>query len=101
MTDHFKSTLFNPSAPRTEEFVTDEETQEQYVRLTAHGAGSVLDTERLDEARPVVEGLAAEEGRVVDMGRGRRDLVFVPFYFRANRKAGKRGQMRVGLRRWT
>lgn len=108
VTDHFKSLVFTPSrailseAPRT-----DEGTGETYVVVNA----SLIET--LDAGVWTSRGsefIAVEHERLQGRGPGARvehikvlesnvgcELVFVPFYYRANR--GGKGMMRTGLRR--
>lgn len=68
----------------------------EYLGITAKKAGY-----QLAIGKKGVEGMAENPGRVYRGGwevEGEaRDLVFVPYYFRANR--GGKGHMRVGLKR--
>lgn len=108
VTDHFKTLVFTPSkaflseAPRT-----DESTGETYVVVTASliemldgGVWTSRGSEFLavEHERPKGNGpgVRAEHIEVLEGNVG-SELVFVPFYYRANR--GGNGMMRTGLRR--
>jgi len=74
--DHFIQTLLYHAGAKVDEKLTkDSASGEEYVELVSHHAYS-LHLEKEVES-----------------------VTFVPFYFRANR--GGKGQMRVGLRRYT
>ncbi|KAF2149127.1 glycoside hydrolase family 127 protein [Myriangium duriaei CBS 260.36] len=81
--DHFKSLLFDNEAQIKAENVTDDETKEEYVRLVATGKFRNVQAS---------ESCASFDVAISD---GVNKLVYVPYYYRANRNG--RGQMRVGL----
>ncbi|KAH0608355.1 uncharacterized protein H6S33_001489 [Morchella sextelata] len=81
VTDHFKTTHINLEAPFQEELVTDPKTNETYVQISMPSGGQVYDIEKYPSYYASYVA---------------RDLVFIPFYFRANR--GGKGHMRVGLK---
>ena len=76
----------------TEEVVSDDQSGETYARLTVRNGASVLPgvSAKPGVAREVLNDAVKEAGII-------EELIFIPYYFRANR--GGRGQMRVGLRR--
>ncbi|KAI8690562.1 hypothetical protein LRP88_07830 [Fusarium phalaenopsidis] len=80
-TNHFKDIFLRTDSKVTEKMVTDEKTGEEYVSLQSKCWKQSIST----HASLKVDGDSAAP----------RDLVFVPYYFRANR--GGKGQMRVGL----
>jgi uncharacterized protein len=101
VTNHFRDVAIDTSvALRLQEVggkIGGEE-EEEYVMIKAPGAGVVL--EREAEEWTLFGGGKRDRG-----GDGkeqeeeeRRDLVFVPYYARANREG--KGMMRVGLRVW-
>lgn len=107
-TNHFKTLVFNPSrailseAPRT-----DESTGETYVVVTASliemldgdvwtSRGSEFVTVEHERVKGSGPGVRVEQIKVLESNVG-SELVFIPFYYRANR--GGNGMMRTGLRR--
>jgi DUF1680 family protein len=89
--DHFKSLIFDYTAPIEEKLVIDSSMGEPYVVLKAIDAAHFLD---LGE----ITGPITTAGSVRSTQRdGVRELTFVPYALRDNR--GGRGHMRVGLRR--
>ena len=92
VTDHFKTVLFDPTSTLiSERTTTDSATGETYVELTAKGGITFIDVAERPNPAVSVCSISASPGDLV------RQLVFVPYYFRANR-TGK-GHMRVGLKR--
>ena len=79
-----------------EELHEEKETGERYVRVKVRDGACLLDVEQLEVDGPAVAAAAEKEqkGKV----KAIENLVFVPYYTRANRKG--RGMMRVGLGRW-
>ncbi|KAF4968212.1 hypothetical protein FZEAL_10421 [Fusarium zealandicum] len=80
-TNHFKDVFVRTDSPVTEKTLIDEKTGEDYVALQSKCWKQAVSNRVL---YPIEDDCAEP-----------RDLVFVPYYFRANR--GGRGQMRVGL----
>jgi DUF1680 family protein len=80
-TNHFKDVFLRTDSKVAEKMVTDEKTGEEYVSLQSKCWKQSIST----HASLKVDGDSAAP----------RDLVFVPYYLRANR--GGKGQMRVGL----
>ncbi|KAF4986819.1 hypothetical protein FDECE_15752 [Fusarium decemcellulare] len=80
-TNHFKDVFIRTDSPVTEKKVTDEKTGEKYIALQSKGW-----------KQPISTKTSFSTGGDITIAR---DLVFVPYYFRANR--GGKGQMRVGL----
>ncbi|RSL70524.1 hypothetical protein CEP54_001666 [Fusarium duplospermum] len=80
-TNHFKDVFLRTDSKVVEKTVTDEKTGEEYVALRSKCWKQSIST----RASLNVDGDSAAP----------RDLIFVPYYFRANR--GGNGQMRVGL----
>lgn len=106
VTDHFKTLVFTPSkailseAPRT-----DESTGETYIVViaslievldggvwTSRGSGIIAVKHECGTG----PGVRVEHIEVLESDVG-SELVFTPFYYRANR--GGKGMMRTGLRR--
>ena len=87
-TNHFKDVAVKPGTPVTEEIRTWEPTGETYV---------ALHTKAWTRDSSAWEGKGADPTREMGQGglRDERDIVFVPYYFRAN--SGGKGHMRVGL----
>lgn len=94
-TNHFKDVVVRPGTPVEEEARRSEATGEEYVvlktrawrrELGAWGKGAGGDPARRVGAREEGEGDGDGEGR---------EIVYVPYYFRAN--SGGRGHMRVGM----
>ncbi|KAH6996724.1 hypothetical protein BKA56DRAFT_666915 [Ilyonectria sp. MPI-CAGE-AT-0026] len=79
--NHFKDTYLKADSPVSEQKCTDEQTGEEYVALQSVGWN-----------RPEMSGASSAAGEAAGEAR---ELVFIPYYFRANR--GGEGQMRVGL----
>ncbi|RSL42247.1 hypothetical protein CEP53_012300 [Fusarium sp. AF-6] len=79
--NHFKDVFLRTDSKGVEKTVTDEKTGEEYVALQSKYWKQSIST----LASLKVDGDSTAP----------RDLVFVPYYFRANR--GGKGQMRVGL----
>ncbi|KAK7418320.1 hypothetical protein QQZ08_011307 [Neonectria magnoliae] len=80
--NHFKDTHLKVNSPVSERRSTDGETGEEYVALQSVGWNIV----------PGTSGATLAAGEETS---GARELVFIPYYFRANR--GGEGHMRVGL----
>lgn len=92
VTDHFSSTGLRPQGVKLEEEeIQDKTTGERFVQVTARG-GCVDLSAAVEEPRELPYAFADTQRD----GKPQKDLVFVPYYFRANR--GGRGQMRVGLK---
>ena len=108
VTDHFKTLVFTPSkafmseAPRT-----DESTGETYVAVTASliemlegggwtSRGSEFLAVEHEGKKSTGPGVRPEDIEVLEGDAG-SELIFVPFYYRANR--GGKGMMRTGLRK--
>lgn len=93
--DHFKHSVFSTTRTQlTEQRLCDEKTGETYVAVTAHNAITQLDMHTYDRGAPAFD----VHSKAQQNGEGeaeQRDLVLVPYYFRANR--GGRGHMRVGF----
>lgn len=88
--NHFKDTALSRNSPVSEESRVDETTGEEYVALRTTSWQRLLPS--LDGGRSGGEpGFEASE----ETFGQERELVLVPYYFRANR--GGKGQMRVGL----
>ncbi|PLB47394.1 DUF1680-domain-containing protein [Aspergillus steynii IBT 23096] len=90
--DHFKSTAMHTGSKLVEERKVDLEVGDEYIAIRAIAAGSFVSLDPWDHcaAMPTPATESGSQGP-------RQDLVFVPYYYRANR-AG-RGQMRVGLKK--
>ncbi|KAB5566694.1 hypothetical protein GE09DRAFT_1284443 [Coniochaeta sp. 2T2.1] len=89
-TGHFKDTAISRSSAVSEQSLVDEVSGEKYVALkTKSWQRQLPDVQR--QGRGEEPGFDAAE-TVYGL---ERELVFVPYYFRANR--GGKGQMRVGL----
>ncbi|WAO83287.1 Hypothetical protein NCS54_00047200 [Fusarium falciforme] len=80
-TNHFKDVFLRADSKVVEKMVTDEKTGEEYVALQSKCWKQSISI----HASLKVDGDSATP----------QDLIFVPYYFRANR--GGKGQMRVGL----
>lgn len=105
--DHFRGLHLDAAKSlegMTEDMVSAEndEVGEGYVAITLKNGVRWVDLEgsagdgparEVSAGEGVVEANGDEKGKAIDK------LVFVPFYYRANRKASK-GVSRVGLRRW-
>lgn len=87
-TNHFKDTAVSRSSPAAEESRVDGATGEEYVALKTRCWPRLLPSGGHSGGDP---GFRAAEGT---FGQ-ERELVLVPYYFRANR--GSRGRMRVAL----
>lgn len=90
--DHFKSTAMLDSHSKfVEQVYQDLKLKDDYIGITAVNAGYQLSFEngRAYGSGPSHDG-ADVEGEA-------KDLLFIPYYFRANR--GGRGHMRVGLKK--
>lgn len=101
--DHFRSLMVDPSTAVEEETADDQETGEQYVRLTVRDGAALLDEKKADGVWGEGNVDLRESEALMKAGGGETpvpELVFVPFFFRANRKASK-GVSRTGLRRWS
>lgn len=85
--DHFKNIAISPDTPITEEQRVFEKTGESYIALKS-GAW------RRSIQEPSPGGAALQLGVPYEVTQ-QKELVFVPYYFRANR--GGKGHMRVGL----
>mgnify|MGYP000922287070 CR=1 FL=1 len=79
--NHFKDVFLRTDSKVVEKMVTDEKTGEEYVALQSKCWKQSIST----HASLKVDGDSATP----------QDLIFGPYYFRANR--GGKGQMRVGL----
>ena len=92
VTDHFKTLTFDPASTKiSERTTTDSTTGESYVELTAKGGIGFVNV--AEEPNPSLDPQSIS-------GSPRHEvehLVFVPYYFRANRPG--KGHMRVGLRK--
>jgi hypothetical protein len=93
--------MIDPSVPVDEKMVEDEETGDKYAKLTVRQGAALLNAEKAD---------AVWKSGNVDVNKGEElmknvdeklvdEVVFVPYFFRANRKASK-GVSRTGLRHW-
>ncbi|KAJ4252272.1 hypothetical protein NW757_006389 [Fusarium falciforme] len=80
-TNHFKDVFLRADSKVVEKMMTDEKTGEEYVALQSKCWKQSISI----HASLKVDGDSATP----------QDLIFVPYYFRANR--GGKGQMRVGL----
>ncbi|KAJ4256074.1 hypothetical protein NW762_009150 [Fusarium torreyae] len=89
-TNHFKDTVLRRDSPVTEERRVSEETGEEYIALKSRCWKRVL-TSWNDKLQGVSPGMAAADEEVGE----EKEIVFVPYYFRANR--GGKGHMRVGF----
>lgn len=91
-TNHFKDVVISQSSPVVEEWRTFEETGEEYVALKSTCWRRSLASW---DAKPAGgdPGLRGDEEPMEEQ----REIIFVPYYFRANR--GDHGHMRVGLLR--
>ena len=100
--DHFRSVMIDPSTPIEEKNVEDQETRETYVRLTVRDGAALFDSKRADEVWKHGNVDLKDSERLLTAGNSDtavKELVFVPFFFRANRQAS-RGVSRTGLMRW-
>ncbi|RDL36405.1 uncharacterized protein BP5553_05757 [Venustampulla echinocandica] len=97
VTNHFRDVAIDTSVPlrllEVGEKIGGKE-EEEYVAIKAPGAGVLLEKEA-EEWTLFGGGKKGGDGKDKEE-EGRRDLVFVPYYARANR--GGKGMMRVGLR---
>ncbi|KAJ2903334.1 DUF1680 domain [Zalerion maritima] len=89
--NHFKDILVKPGDV-AEEQVKDEKTGETYVKLKAKGLKRDM---RSWEASSLAPGW--DDVQKADVAEEEKELIFVPYYFRANR--GGKGNMRVGLQK--
>ncbi|KAI2640231.1 glycoside hydrolase family 127 protein [Xylaria nigripes] len=88
--NHFRDVGVDKDSPIREEERVIDKLGERYIGLSARGWVRKLD--HWSHAEPGLEpSLSAE----TEMSMVHRDLVFIPYYLRANR--GDRGHMRVGL----
>lgn len=88
--NHFKDVAIHGGTPITEEKRRFEETGEEYMTLKSECW--VRSTKGWDDKKRGEEpGMSTQK----DSSGEKRDIVFVPYYFRANR--GGKGHMRVGL----
>ncbi|KAI8653572.1 hypothetical protein NCS55_01344300 [Fusarium keratoplasticum] len=87
---HFKDTILKRNTTVTEEKRVSEQTGEEYIVLKSKCWQRQL-TNWGSKPRGVTPGMTAADQEVGD----ERDIIFVPYYFRANR--GGNGHMRVGF----
>lgn len=100
MTDHFRSVQIDTTASVEEHSSEDSETNEKYVALSVKKGSSLLDAEHADRAFAREPGVDLNQAvQLVKDGQIIEELRFVPYFFRANRKAST-GVSRVGLRPW-
>lgn len=101
VSDHFRSLMIDPSSPVEERIVEDEETGDKYARLTVRQGAALLDAKKADAVWKNGNVDITEGDELVNNGKERlvEEVIFVPYFFRANRKASK-GVSRTGLRQW-
>jgi hypothetical protein len=86
-----QTTYLDCSVELIEENHVDSTTGENFVRIVSPSGGVLLDVDAT--MRGPITGAMRQ-----DVFGERKDLVFVPYYFRSNRGGG--GQSRVGLGRY-
>ncbi|CAK7223847.1 hypothetical protein SBRCBS47491_005346 [Sporothrix bragantina] len=92
--NHFKDVVISPSAEVQEEERVFEATGERYIALRTTG-WSRSETKWEAKQPGNLPGLQVDGEKKTELGT-ERSLVFIPYYFRANR--GGRGHMRVGMK---
>ncbi|KAI1822131.1 glycoside hydrolase family 127 protein [Xylaria intraflava] len=88
--DHFRNVGISADTPVSEEPRVMDKTGEHYIGLSASGWVRAMD--QWSQGEPGLDPSSVVEAGV---SKEARELVFIPYYLRANR--GGRGHMRVGL----
>ncbi|KAK3314541.1 hypothetical protein B0H66DRAFT_593260 [Apodospora peruviana] len=99
-TNHFRDVAVAASSPVAEEARVDEQSGEEYVALKTKCwprslVGDYWNGRRTEGAEPGTTRTRTRDDQKELLGDDAKELVLVPYYFRANRPG--KGQMRVGL----